>query len=930
MSKKNRSLLFVSVLAVLGASEVSAQSAGPTNWSDPNTWPNRKVPVAGDKVIIARDKNVVLDVSPPALGGLSIDGKLSFSNDADLELTTEWIMLHGELAIGSEAAPHTRNATITFTDNTPGEDVMAGMGDRGIMISGGTLNLHGNRTNAWTKLAETAEAGSTSIEVLNADQWRVGDEIVLASTDYDPRQAERRTISAIRGNAITLDQPLEYMHFGEITFDVDERGEVGLLTRNIRIQASADAAESFFGGHIMAMPSSKMYVEGVELQRMGQNLTLARYPIHWHLVGDAQGQYIRNAAIHDTFNRCVTVHGTNYLQVENNVTYNTVGHCFFLEDGIEHHNQFVRNLGIQTKCHTSLPCSPTNLGAAGEPGQGAGGAGQQSADVLIPSDNTVSTFWITNPDNIYRDNVAAGSDQIGFWMAFPEHPTGQFEGTEISANTWPRRTQIREFRGNIAHSNYDGLILDRGPSAQGTFNVGGNFHAAYADPATGNANGVTPIESFIDEYTAYKNRNEGIWGRGEMHVFRNLKMADNAIGYTHAIAGLSVQGGAFTSKVVNSLFVGETENVGNPRTAEEIAYGRSLPKPAVPDFPIRGFEYYDFLHHIEDTTFVNYEDNERRQAGALSYLMFTSFGTSAENSVERVEFVDAKPVHFPEMVREWGNDQGGTGWRTAAIKDIDGSLGFGPNAYIVNDIGLLSAFESCEIQPTWNAAVCEGDLGRMNVGGGGGRGFGGGGGRGFGGGGRGAGAQGAGGAGPGPAGPGAGAPGAAAGPGAAAPAAQAGGPAPGPAAAPGGAPGAGAPGRGGGFGGGAGGAAQPPQPPVVLSRNGTEFTVAGETSVMAGTEIRVVTERQDLPISVSQLNSGSWVIFELPGFTTAASGTEQNSLDALRAASDTSYFRGDDALWVKVVSAGGGGRGGGFGGGGTSINVSRPAQVAAQ
>ena len=35
------------------------------------------------------------------------------------------------------------------------------------------------------------------------------------------------------------------MHFGKITFDVDERGEVGLLTRNIRIQASADAAQSF-------------------------------------------------------------------------------------------------------------------------------------------------------------------------------------------------------------------------------------------------------------------------------------------------------------------------------------------------------------------------------------------------------------------------------------------------------------------------------------------------------------------------------------------------------------------------------------------------------------------------------------------------------------------------------------------------------------
>ena len=178
-------------------------------------------------------------------------------------------MLHGELAIGTEAKPHTRKATITLTDNVKGEDVMAGMGDRGIMISGGTLNLHGNRTNAWTKLSKTAAAGSTSIQVLNAAQWKVGDEIVLASTDYDARQAERRTIAAISGNTITLDKQLDYMHFGEITFEVDERGEVGLLTRNIKIQASSDAEQTFFGGHIMAMPTSKMFVEGVELQSHG-------------------------------------------------------------------------------------------------------------------------------------------------------------------------------------------------------------------------------------------------------------------------------------------------------------------------------------------------------------------------------------------------------------------------------------------------------------------------------------------------------------------------------------------------------------------------------------------------------------------------------------------------------------------------------------
>src|SRR5690606_4013668 len=152
------------------------------------------------------------------------------ANNADVELTTEWIMLHGELQIGTEARPHTRNATITLTDNVKGEEVMAGMGDRGIMISGGTLNLHGDRTHTWTRLSATAEAGATAIEVLDASGWRVGDQIILASTDFDPKQAEKRTITAVRGKTITLDQPLQYMHFGKITFDVDQRGEVGLLS----------------------------------------------------------------------------------------------------------------------------------------------------------------------------------------------------------------------------------------------------------------------------------------------------------------------------------------------------------------------------------------------------------------------------------------------------------------------------------------------------------------------------------------------------------------------------------------------------------------------------------------------------------------------------------------------------------------------------
>ena len=88
----------------------------------------------------------------------------------------------------------------------------------------------------------------------------------------------------------------------------------------------------------------------------------------------------------------------------------------------------------------------------------------------------------------------------------------------------------------------------------------------------------------------------------------------------------------------------------------------------------------------------------------------------------------------------------------------------------------------------------------------------------------------------------------------------------------------------------------------MLSRNGKDFKITGnQSTVRAGTEIRVKTERQEVTLSLAEMDQGSWVIFELPGFTKAASGTEQPSMDALRKANATSYFRGGDALWVKLV-----------------------------
>ncbi len=256
-----------------------------------------------------------------------------------------------------------------------------------------------------------------------------------------------------------------------------------------------------------------------------------------------------------------------------------------------------------------------------------------------------------------------------------------------------------------------------------------------------------------------------------------------------------------------------------------------------------------------NTTFRNYEDNATRKTGAISNLLFSSFGVSTNNAFERLNFVNAKPVYFPPMANnsKWASDNGtSASYKTAAYRDRDGSLGGGPNSYVLIHDGVNDSIavdtEACEIKPTWNAAVCKGDVGRLTFAGPGGPGGGGFGGA------RGAGPGGAGGAGPGAAGPGA-----AAGPG--------GPPAPlavlvpahlavlvqrpvpaDPLLAGRRVPGA--------FGGGAGG--PPAQPPVVLSRNGKEYTVTG-TNVRAGTEIKVTTERPSLHLNVTELDRGSWV-----------------------------------------------------------------------
>src|SRR6266567_6428675 len=94
LTMRKRSLLLLSLLvpaflvlggyAVVKAQQRTSSTASGKRWSDAATWPDKKVPGKDAVVTIEKDMNVVLDVSPPPLHGLKINGKLSFADKKDL------------------------------------------------------------------------------------------------------------------------------------------------------------------------------------------------------------------------------------------------------------------------------------------------------------------------------------------------------------------------------------------------------------------------------------------------------------------------------------------------------------------------------------------------------------------------------------------------------------------------------------------------------------------------------------------------------------------------------------------------------------------------------------------------------------------------------------------------------------------------------
>jgi len=386
-----------------------------SKWSDSETWGGDLAPRDGEAVSIPKGQHLLFDIdASPKLSFVAVEGSLIFPPDSDpnhlRKFDAHYILVkNGYMEVGTEENRYTSKMEITMW-STKYDPNLPIFGNKVIGVNYGSLEMHGiKRAVTWTDLDATADAGATSITLRNKDSltldWAVGEEIVIAPSTFSGRDAEQRKIETISLNSdglpvITFTEPLLTKHYAGVqTFGtgdneetIEMRAEVGLLTRNVKFMGDPEHSKDNQYGAVIICHSpgdetTQCRIDSIELTMVGQAFILGSYPIHFHMIGTVHKSYVRDNAIHHSFNRAVTIHGVHYLRVQNNVAYHTMGHTIFIEDAVESRNLIENNLILDVRRSWSL----------------------------LNTDQTPASIWITNPDNIIRGNHAGGSDRYSYW-----------------------------------------------------------------------------------------------------------------------------------------------------------------------------------------------------------------------------------------------------------------------------------------------------------------------------------------------------------------------------------------------------------------------------------------------------------------------------------------------------------------------------------
>ncbi|XP_062368803.1 inactive cell surface hyaluronidase CEMIP2 isoform X2 [Cinclus cinclus] len=535
------------------------------------------------------------------------------------------------------------------------------------------------------------------------------------------------------------DENPQFLHVGEIIDGVDMRAEVGVLTRNILIRGETENAcylekdcqffsYDTFGGHIKILKNfTSVHLSYVELKQMGQQ-QIGSYPVHFHLCGDVDEKggytfktYLEGLSIHHCFSRCVTVHATNGLLIKDTIGYDTLGHCFFIEDGIEQRNTLFHNLGLVTKPGTLLPTDRNSSMCTGIRDKVYG------SYVPVPATDcmAVSTFWISHPNNHLINNAAAGSQDAGIWYLFHRVATG--DSHSLAIETKSELTPLGIFYNNRVHSNFKaGLFIDKGVK---TTNASADDPREYlcldnnarfrphqdADPEKPRA------AALIDRLISFKNNDHGAWVRGGDILIQNSGFADNGIGLTFASDGSFPNDEGASQEVSESLFIGESKNYGFQGGQNKyVGTGgidnktRTLPRNRT--FPIRGFQIYDGPIHLTKCTFKNFVPTPDRFTSAVGFLMKNPWQMTPKNNISLVKFgPNVSLKAFFGKPGPWFEEGDLDGDKNSIFHDLDGSVTDYRDTYVGRMDNYLIQHPKCINITEWSGVVCSGNYAQVYV-----------------------------------------------------------------------------------------------------------------------------------------------------------------------------------------------------------------------
>lgn len=673
-----------------------AKSKGPTSEVEPSrtiNWSVYKQQIDfrdGQDLTIPDNVNVILD-KHMRVGLLHVRGSL-VCGDTNLILRSEGILVSGPDAsfrCGSPESPYDKKLRIILggersladTRQNPTGDGPFSLGIRAfVVMDGARLLLFGKKYSIWTKLRETANPGNGTISLQSRVNWPVGTKILVTSTSYDFKETEKFEVVNKSGKTLTLNRPLRFEHWGQTqdlanasgrSWTLDHRAEVAALTRHIVI-TSEGGEESKVGGHVMVLNSAIAQVSAVEFKKMGQMGSLGRYPFHWHLIDDAKGGFIKHCSIHNSYHRCITVHRTNHAVVSHNVCFNHFGHGIFLEDGAEQRNRFHRNLVVASK---RPPKSKSVLFS-------------DHSSIRINAFAPPASYWISNPNNVFTANVAAGGEGTGFWFALLENVVDQ--GTVLQ----PNKTDLGQFRDNVAHSCRVGFSVDGAPLGSLTGNPNNPD-----DRKLGSSRYVPNKLPVFRRVQAYKISGISFWIKAYRADVVNSVFADSlfaAVNFTR------------DQRLVGSFIVGQSENF---KRTDLYGLKRAKKAPTI----ISGINIYDGPSRFRNVHFSGYPDRPQVVRGKeYVFTPFKMIGAASRSSTHQASGITFEPKPLYRYFLAHEHIEAGSDHWGAAIIDRDGTL-TGMKGGRLMPYHPLNIFEGSRVEKDLFAVVGPYEIGNVAV-----------------------------------------------------------------------------------------------------------------------------------------------------------------------------------------------------------------------